>query len=148
MRRRLLGFIRVVSVFACLACTKSSQREESVEMEPDEGTTAVDASAAAGDEAPSESEAVIPCSAAEWTQQCGSNCPFEPSEVDCAAACMNLSVVCGSGCPACMGMNLDRATCMAGCAQYRGVTCFNRLLGCFVTNTTCESESSCANANR
>jgi hypothetical protein len=47
-----------------------------------------------------------------------------------------------------MGVSLDTASCLAGCALYKGVTCYNRLLGCFVSNSTCEAVTVCANAHQ
>jgi hypothetical protein len=104
------------------------------------GTNAAGATATAGMDA-----TAIPCTNAEWTQDCGAQCRFDAAAIDCKTACMNLTAVCGTGCPSCMGMNLDQPACMIGCATYRSVTCFNRLLGCFMTNDTCGSVTTCAN---
>ncbi|HEX7477836.1 MAG TPA: hypothetical protein VF331_08515 [Polyangiales bacterium] len=107
----------------------------------------VDGGAAAGSGSDGGSGAAIPCTDAEWTAQCGSSCPFAPTQIDCAAACKNLPSVCTANCPQCAGVSLDTASCMAGCALYKGVTCYNRLLGCFVSNSTCETVTACANAH-
>jgi hypothetical protein len=88
----------------------------------------------------------LPCTNAEWTQNCGTKCSFDAASIDCTTACRNLTAVCEAGCPSCMGMNLDQPSCMTGCATYKRITCFNRLLGCFTSNDTCDSVTMCANA--
>lgn len=144
MRRVLVGLARVAGVLIYIGCGSDSQRDESTGTRPD---NSVASAGAAGPDA-GDSAIVLPCTEEEWSRGCELGCPFEPADIDCVTACLNLSTVCEANCPPCMGMTLDPETCMVGCTRYRELECFNRLLGCFQTSTTCEAQSSCADSKR
>ncbi len=87
------------------------------------------------------------------TMECGSDCSFDPTTVDCMAACQNIADKCSdSACSAsesCVGQNQDVATCAVACEATKGMTCTNIVFGCWDSQgatDNCEDVGVCVDA--
>ncbi|MBW2526593.1 MAG: hypothetical protein JRI23_20595 [Deltaproteobacteria bacterium] len=90
------------------------------------------------------------CDGTNAAQPCGTNCPFDPATLDCAAACTNVAAICSNNdCDAqCTGMEQDPTTCQAACNGTKTLNCTNLVFGCYATNTTCAGVGTCVDAQR
>ena len=86
--------------------------------------------------------AILTCDAAD--------CAFDPTEVDCAAACSNIASLCASNdCDAqCTGLESDPTLCTAACEGTKNLMCSNVVFGCYTSNSTCTEVGTCVDTNQ
>jgi hypothetical protein len=84
---------------------------------------------------------------------CGADCAFDPTTLDCMAACQNVADQCAttecSASDSCVGQNQDVALCVAACEGSKALTCPNIVLGCWATAgaMNCEDVGVCVQDN-
>ena len=100
-----------------------------------------DSSGAAGQGRCAPDQAVMTCDMTD--------CAFDPTTVDCAAACANIATLCaGNDCDAqCTGLESDMTLCMAGCEGTKSLACSNVVFGCYAMDSTCDGVGGCVDAN-
>ncbi len=85
--------------------------------------------------------AIVTCDAGD--------CAFDPTEVDCAAACANIAALCANNeCDAqCSGLESDATLCSAACEGTKNLMCSNVVFGCYTSNSGCDDVGNCVDAN-
>jgi hypothetical protein len=89
------------------------------------------------------------CGAAFAGMACDPDCSFDPTGIDCNAACTNVATVCANNeCDEqCTGVNQDVAQCTIACEATKGMYCSNVVFGCYAQNDECTAVGTCVNAN-
>ena len=138
-------------VLCMVASACDDDGEDSSDATTDAATTGNDTTAATTMATSDSGEAGTGrCAMDQAVLMCGqTECAFEPTDVDCSAACANIAAVCAANAcdEQCSGLESDAALCGVACEASKGLNCSNVVFGCYGSNDSCSDVGTCVQAN-